>query len=206
MIYLIITTSINNRFGVINDNVRKDRYINCIATVLDLVKNEPEIHPIIVENNGNRDTYLSQFHCDILYTNNNTLNFTHKGGNELLDIKQAINHYNIQDEDTIIKLTGRYKPLNLNFIQTVKTHCHTHDAFVKFFNVCTLQYHPLKDDCVLGLFAVKASHLKRFEYSYTKSAECDFALYIKHNAKNIYDIRQLNLQCCFADNLRILEV
>jgi hypothetical protein len=50
---------------------------------------------------------------DILYTDNNKKTFPHKGGNELLDIKELTNKYNIQDDDIIIKLTGRYKLLNI---------------------------------------------------------------------------------------------
>ena len=206
MIYLIITTSIKNKTGIINDKLRKDRYMDCIGSLLELVKNEPDIHPIIVENNGKRETYLSQFHCDILYTNNNILKFVHKGGNELADVKDAINHFQIKDDDTIIKITGRYKLLNLDFIRTVKLNYHKKDAFVKFYNVCTLQYSPCRDDCILGLFAVKSKYLKLFNYSYIKSPECEFASFIRDNAQDIYDLKYLNLQCCFADDLRILNV
>ena len=205
MIYIIITTSINNKVGVKNNIHRQIRYIECINNLLQLINNDSNIKRIVVENNGVRQTYLDDLKCDICYTNNNMIEYKHKAENELLDIKEVINQYNIKDEDIIIKLTGRYKLLNLNFINLVKTN-NERDAFVKFFNVCTKKY--MFDDCVLGLFAVKCKYLKEFKYNFLKSPECEFADYIRKNVdKNkLKELHQLDLECCFADNLRILVV
>jgi hypothetical protein len=202
MIYFIITTSINNKLGIKNDEHRQNKYMDSIQNLLLLIENDTSIKPIIVENNGLRQTYLDNLKCDIVYTNNNVLNFSHKGENELLDIKDIIKQYNIQEEDTIIKITGRYKLLNLNFINLVKQN--NYDAYVKFFNVCTKTY--MHDDCVLGLFAIKCKYLRKFNYTFMKSAECEFAEYIRKNVINIIEIQQLDLECCFADDLRILTV
>jgi len=206
MIYIIVTTSINNKTGVQNKIHRQLRYIECINNLIQLINNDSKIKPIIVENNGVRQTYLDNLKCDIFYTNNNMINYKHKGGNELLDIKEVINQYNIKDEDIIIKLTGRYKLLNLNFINFVKKNINDYDAFVKFFNVCTLKY--MFDDCVLGLFAIKCKYLKEFKYNFLKSPECEFADYIRKNVnKNkLKEVHQLDLECCFADDLRKLVV
>ena len=202
MIYLIITTCINIKFGLHNNKHRENRYIECIEQLLKLLNNDPTIKPIIVENNGLRDTYLDNFDCDILYTNNNIPYYSHKAGNELLDIKEVIDKYKINDEDYVIKLTGRYKLLNLDFINTIKSN--NYDAFIKFFNVCTKEY--LDNDCVLGLFAIKSKYLKNFNYKLKKSAECEFAEYVRKNTNNIMEIKQLNLECCFADSLDLLVV
>jgi len=204
MIYLIITTSINNKIGIINEIQRKNRYIECINHLLKLNKNDSNIKPIIVENNGLRSTFLDEFNCDICYTENNFTNYHHKGENELLDIKKIIHIYNIKDDDIIIKITGRYKLLNLNFINLIKSY--NYDVFIKFFNVCTKKY--IYDDCVLGLFAIKCKYLKEFKYNFVKSPECEFADYIRKNIDNkkIKEIFELNLECCFADNLNFLIV
>lgn len=153
-----------------------------------------------------RQTYLDDLKCDVCYTHNNIINYNHKGENELLDIKEVINKYNIKDDDIIIKLTGRYKLLNLNFIHLVKNTINDYDAFVKFFNVSTLQY--MFDDCVLGLFAIKCKYLKEFKYSFLRSAECEFADYIRKNInkKKLIEVEQLYLECCFAGDLSILIV
>lgn len=207
MIYLIMTTSINNKFGVKNFEIRKNRYIDSIQKILSLIKNDSLIKPIIVENNGLQKTYLDDLECDIVYTNNNTLEFKHKGVNELLDIKEVIKQYNIQDDDIIIKLTGRYKLLDLNFINLVKNKSDIYDAFVKFFNVCTFEY--MFNDCVLGLFAIKCKYLKDFNYDCNESPECEFAKHVRKNIDitKIMEINHaLNLECCFADNLRVIYI
>ena len=205
MIYIIISASIHNKIGVQNKIHRQNLYIESINHLLQLINNDLNIKPIIVENNGLRQTFLDDLKCDICYTDNNCIYYKHKGGNELLDIKEVINRYNIKDDDTIIKLTGRYKLLNLNFINLVKNNNEC-DAFVKFFNVCSKEY--MFDDCVLGLFAIKCKYLKEFKYNFLKSAECEFADYIrKYIDKNkLIEVYQLGLECCFADDLRILVV
>jgi len=205
MIYIIITTSIVNKVGVKNEIHRESRYTECIQQILTFIENDASIKPIIVENNGPRQTFLDDFNCDICYTDNNKIDFKHKGENELLDIKEVINKYNIQDDDMVIKITGRYKLLNSNFINLITNNTDI-DAFVKFFNVCTKEY--LFDDCVLGLFAVRCKYLKKFTYRFIRSPECEFADYIREqiNNKNLLEIEKLDLECCFADDLRILIV
>jgi hypothetical protein len=205
MIYLIITTSINNKDINSDFEHRKNRYIDSIKSVLKLIENDKTIKPIIVENNGKRTTYLDEFNCDIKYTDHNKLKFKNKGVNELLDIKYLIKLYNIDDNDMIIKLTGRYKLLDLEFFDVIKNNCDKLEAFIKFFNVCTLQY--LQNDCVLGLFAIKCKYLKQFFYTCIKSPECEFAEFVRENIKeNVMEINNLNLECCFADDLRLLTV
>lgn len=63
-------------------------------------------------------------------------------------------------------------------------------------------------DCVLGLFAVKSKYLRLFDYDCIKSPECEFAEHVKKNISNerILAMQSLNLECCFADELRILHV
>jgi hypothetical protein len=91
--------------------------------------------------------------------------------------------------------------LNTNFIELIKNN---NDSYVKFFNVCTQKY--VLDDCVLGLFAIKCKYIKEFNYTCIKSAECEFASYVRRNVKDVIEIKQLNIECCFADDLKILIV
>jgi hypothetical protein len=57
----------------------------------------------------------------------------------------------------------------------------------------------------LGLVAIKAKYLKGFSYTGRQSAECDFAD-LARSTKNVLALTQLDLECCFADDLRILNV
>lgn len=211
MIYLIITTSINNKYGIQDDIERKNRYLYAISETL---KNVPyEIKPIIVENNGSRDTYLDNFyyhhrqHVKVFYTVNNNLNFKSKGVNEFMDMKEVIERYGIEDDDIIIKLTGRYRMLSTSFFDTVIKDEKKYDAFVKFYGTCDLKFDPYI--CILGCYAIRAKYLKLFNtliISNYKSAEVAFAKYVRFCGAKIKEIDNLDVECSFSDDLRILNV
>jgi hypothetical protein len=213
MIYIIITTCINIKPIYCTNNLnfnkinRDKRYIECIKQLLDFVDGDENIKPIIVENGGLRETYMNDFNCDIVYTNNNSFNFIHKGFNELLDIKNVIEKYNILDDDIIIKLTGRYKLLDNDFINIVKNN--NKDAYVKFFDVCTYKF--MHNATVLGLYAIKCKYQKNFNYDGTKSksAEIEFAEYVRANIdkNNLMEITNLNLEyCLYNDETNLIIV
>jgi len=205
MIYLIITTSINNRYGSQNTNERKERYLYAIRETLKELPQE--IRPIIVENNGKRETYLDNLGIKVLYTNNNKLPFKNKGANELLDIKEVINQCNIKDDDMIIKLTGRYRALSPKFFKDVITNEYNYDAFIKFFGSCTLKFEQY--DCILGYYAMRAKYIKLFNhYSIDnyKSAEIALARYIRFSGARLQEVETLDVECCFAEDNRILVV
>lgn len=211
MIYLIITTSINDKYGSENYNERKERYLYAIKNTLKNVPNGIKI--IIVENNGKRETYLDNIYdnqnnlVDVIYTDNNKLRFKSKGVNELLDIKEVINKYEIKDDDIIIKLTGRYKiESDVFFKQIINTEI-KYDAWIKFFGTCSLKFEEY--DCILGCYAIRAGFLKLFNHftidNYS-SAEIAFARYVKFCGARICEIVQLGVECCFGEDKRILNV
>jgi len=206
MIYLIITTSLQTKIGIESYIQRNNRYYECIKDVLKIVQTDSSIKTIIVENNGERKTILDEFKCDVVYTNNNQNTFRHKGVNELLDIKYVIEKYQMKNDDVIIKLTGRYRVLDDSFFKTVKNNIEKYNAFVKFFNVCTGEY--LMNDSVLGFFAVQVQYLKNFQYYCLTFAEVEFAQWIREqiSTNKIMQIQYLGLECCFADDLRLLIV
>lgn len=184
---------------------RMKTYLRCIRTNIDICK-PLGVHIVIVENSGLQESYLDQFKHDatVIYTNNNKDNYRLKGFNELLDIKHVINTMNIKDEDMIIKITGRYHLLNDLFVQKVLRN--DKDAYIKFFNVCKLQF--MHDDCVLGLIAIRCKYYKQFEYTIESndSNEVEIAKYVRNVIGNFEEIIDLGLHCCFADNLRTLIV
>jgi hypothetical protein len=211
MIYLIITTSINNRFGVQDANERKERYLHAISETLKVLPHE--IKPIIVENNGKRETYLDNFyhhhreHVKVFYTDNNKQQFKSKGVNEIIDLKEVIDRYGIEDDDIIIKLTGRYRALSPKFFRDVIENENKYDAFVKFFGTCSLKFEDY--DCILGFYAIRAKYLKLFNhYSIDnyQSAEIAFARYIKFSGARIKEIDNLDVECSFSEDLRKLNV
>lgn len=103
-VYVLITTSlIPNNF-----DMRKNHYIKAITSVLK--RADPTRYKIvIVENNGQRPTFLDGFGVDVLYTTNNFNSPVHNiGYMEMKDILTFIDKYQVQDDDFIIKISGRY--------------------------------------------------------------------------------------------------
>lgn len=197
MIYLIITTSINNRYGIKDANERKERYLYAISETLKIVPYKT----IIVENNGTRETYLDSLQ-EVCYTDNNKYSFKSKGVNELLDIKEVIKRYNIQDDDIIIKLTGRYRLLSSHFLDQINDE---YDAFVKFYGTCSLQFEQY--DCILGCYAIRAKYIKLYNpLLIDKSAEVAFARYLRFCGAKVKEIQHLDVECSFAEDLRIMIV
>lgn len=210
MIYLIITTSIHNRYGSIHSEQRKNEYLNAITTTLAHLPNE--IQPLIVENNGQRETYLDYFiHNSILvpviYTDNNKHSFKNKGVNELLDIQNVIRSKNIKPDDILIKITGRYRILSPDFCKLVIKYQNDYDAFIKFYGSCSLEYE--KYDCILGCYAIRSMYISMYHYTkmdYYDSPEIAFATYVRRNIPKIMEIENLCLECKFSEDGRILCV
>ena len=199
MIYLIITTSIHNRYGTKDADERKERYLYAISETLKIVPYKT----IIVENNGTRKTYLDSLQ-EVCYTDNNKHSFKSKGVNELLDIKEVIKRYDIQDDDIIIKLTGRYRLLSSHFLDQINDE---YDAFVKFYGTCSLQFEQY--DCILGCYAIRAKYIKLYNpllIDNYRSAEVAFARYVRFCGANVKEIQHLDVECSFAEDLRIMIV
>jgi len=199
MIYLIITTSIDNKYEIENNTKRKERYLYAISETL---KNLPsDIIPIVVENNGKRETYLDIF--NVFYTNNNTYRFKSKGINEMLDIKDVIREYGIKNDDMIIKLTGRYRVLSPDFFKEVIEK--KYDAYVKFYNVSTLQFETY--DCILGCYAIKAEFILLFNHLLIdnyKSAEIAFAKYVRFCGARLKEMNYLDVEYIVDSKLVIV--
>lgn len=201
MIYLIITSSIINKLNYPKED-RELRYKESIRQTLSLLPGC--IHPIIVENNGKRNTFLDDFNIPVHYTNSNKLSCFSKGGNEMLDVHAVIKEFNIQDDDIVIKLTGRYSVSNNEFFQFVLNNQDKYDSFVKFYNVSTKQF--MDNDCVLGLFAMRCKYLRQFRFTNIyQSPEVQFAQYARSNGR-VYKCDHLNLKCVFAIDLTTLIV
>lgn len=208
MIYLIITACIENRMGIQNPEQRKQEYCHAITTSLSHLP--PHIIPIIVENNGERPTYLDDFwhngaHVPVIYTRNNANGYSNKGMIEVLDIKEVIQRCHIHADDTIIKLTGRYTVQSSLFYKEVLSYPEV-DAFVKFYGVCSMTFDP--HESVLGLYAVRVSLLLGWSHltmNYA-SPEVAFAIHIRKHAQQIHEITWLDVECNFAEDGRRLQV
>jgi hypothetical protein len=210
MIYLIITTSLSNRHGIQNFVERKQQYSMAITESLQHLP--PGMQPIIVENNGQRSTFLDDItyqdkKVPVVYTNNNQYPSKSKGVNEAMDIKEVIQKMNIQDDDMIIKLTGRYRIMSSTFFEDILHHDKEYDAFVKFFGTCSLQFERF--DCILGCYAIRAKFMKLYQplsIDNYPSAEIAIARYVRYCGAKLKEMKEIGLECVFAEDNRILRV
>jgi hypothetical protein len=164
-IHFIVTTSL------ITDNYesRKEEYmrgINSLFNELNNYSSSANCSVIIVENNGRRNTFLNELYpqAKIFYTSNNKLS-VNKGIKELRDIYDTIVHYEIPDEDMIVKLTGRYI-INKNscFIRELMSSTTKYDCMVKLGSIIDYRNKVSlldKFDCYTGLFALRSKYLKK---------------------------------------------
>ena len=163
MIYLIITTSIiDRRFEtpLSSQELRENQYKTGILSALDKIKGT-DIIPIIVENNGKRSTFLDDFGIDILYTDTNN-SARYYGNKELEDIFNVIKHYNIHDDDMIIKFTGRYFMSHSCFIEEIIKNP-DNDCFLRFGSFFNPVNYPMSD-CITGLIAMRCKYIKQIEF------------------------------------------
>jgi hypothetical protein len=196
MIWLIITACIDNWYGGRDLEKRNKEYKEGITGTLKHIGKD--IRVIIVENTASGPTFLNDY-SEVFLTHNSRLKLENKGMYETKDIVDTVKHYNIPDEDTVIKITGRYSLLDSWFVNIVRNS--EYDAYLKFFNVCTGEFMP--NDCIMGLYAIKAKYLKKLNplsIGATKSMECDFADFIRKECINILEIKKLGLKCIFSDN------
>lgn len=208
-VYLIITCCIHNRVGITYPAKRRNEYYIAIANLLYLLP--PEIQPIIVENSCVDKSCLDIFKCPIVYTQNNKPliqgdKLMHKGYNEMLDINYVIEKFNIQPNELIVKLTGRYLLFQPDFFNTVLANPDK-DCFFRQYNVCTYA----KDDIsiVMGLFALRCKYFKVFEYkNHDMGCEQEFREFINAyvDPSKIVKLDKLFLRVILGDNNKLLDV
>lgn len=200
MIYFIITTSIYN-----NCSIRKNQYIKGINKLKNVIQhlNFKNYKIIIVENNGNRDTFLNMLDCEVYYTENNFIQTCNKGIKELQDILDCIDKYNINDTDFIVKMTGRYiLDDNSEFMNIIKNiHNTKYDCVIKYGSYLKPVNYKI-NDCVTGLIGMSCLYVKQIEKP--NKNECVELKWAKVtnliNDKKIYIVNVLGINICPGSN------
>lgn len=203
MIYIIITTSLIK----IDYELRKKEYIKGIYNIIEKTKHIKNIKYIIVENNGLSNSFLDEFNsiCNLLYTNNNKYDTTNKGIKELFDIKECISKFNINDDDFIVKFTGRYYIKdNSEFIKTLEIlNDDNYDCIIKHASFIKNLFNI--NDSVTGLIGMRCKYVKLL-YIPNESQCIEWVWaeiankYIPYNKKKIIDFLNLVIPSCNLNN------
>jgi len=193
MLYFIVTTSIFNECLI-----RKEQYINGINKLKKIIQdlNILNYKIIIVENNGNRSTFLNMLDCEVYYTENNFLQTNNKGAKELQDIIDCINKYNINDTDFIVKMTGRYiLHDNSEFMNIISNiHNTNYDCVIKYGWYSKPANYKM-NDCIIGLIGMSCYYIKLIE----KPNEDDCIEWKWAKVTNLID----DTKICLVNNLDI---
>lgn len=176
-IWVIITTSLINGKVEGRDYItRKTEYMTAIPKILQEFKG---YNIVIVENQSilskkvlnflPHKTFLDEFNIPVLYTKTNEIKTINYGKKELLDILACIKHFNIQDEDFIVKITGRYmlstNPIS-KFVQEVRLLSQTnYEAIVRYGsyleNPASIKFNG---NCITGIIGLKSKYVKEIEF------------------------------------------
>jgi hypothetical protein len=103
-------------------------------------------------------------HCDnVYYAKNNNPHFKNNGINEAITLLEAFNYFNFDDEDMIIKMTGRYWLMNNNFFTLVHSLQNSVDAIV-----CWYKEPQHRGAVYTSLIAMKCKYFKEMiaEFDY----------------------------------------
>ena len=171
-IWVIITTSLINESIKGRDyETRKSEYY---AGIEKIKKHFEGCNLVIIENNSllqkklkvaTHKTFLDNFNIPVLYTKNNRFITLNYGIKELLDVFACIQHFNIPDNDFIIKITGRYMLTeDSNFVKEVKKLSETkYDAIVRYGSYENNPAPMKSPHCVTGLVGLRCKYVKQIE-------------------------------------------
>lgn len=200
MIYVLVTCCLYN-----DCDIRKSQYSRAIQTLNHVTADIPNLKIIVIENNGKRRTMLHDLGCDVFYTNNNQLPTRNKGNKELKDVRDCIEAYHIQDDDFVVKLTGRYVLAHSSeFIDKLK-HLDHYECIIKYGSYLKPGDEKM-EDCITGLIGMSAKYIKHIKYCKNKGCiewEWARATYLIPNEK-IYKVGSLGIYICPQSNTYFL--
>ena len=162
-IYIVITASLIDT----NWDERKNLYIKGINQTIKVFKNIPNTQIIIVENTGKTESFLDSFGIPVLYTNtNNEIITENKGTKEIIDVIKAITHFNMSENDFLVKVTGRYFISDdSKFVKTIQNLSEKpYDAILRYgaYNLSEIYTNKFYS-CITGLIGMKVCHIKTIE-------------------------------------------
>lgn len=165
-----------------NYEMRKEEYIRCLQLVKDY-----GYDPYVFEAcSHTAPTFLEEYANHVFYSNSNDTQLINKGVNEAVSILAGFNHYQFNDDDMIIKLTGRYHLLNREFIQTVEEHPEV-DIFVKVKEEYPIPFGYAYTGCFAMRYALFKKMLEELDLMQMEKDLLDIERVVANFAKKFLD-------------------
>ena len=112
--------------------------------------------PWIIEATHITSSFFDEVSNRVLYPQTNDLSLNNKGVNETMSMRASLPYLPFDDEDIVIKLTGRYHLYSRAFIDTIEANANDFDAFV-----CWGKHFVSPGHIFTGCFAMRWKYLKK---------------------------------------------
>lgn len=146
-IHVVLTSAlISNEF-----DLRKEEYVNCVNRWKSY-----EFEPWIIEATNISSSFFDALSPQVLYPQVHKSPLRNKGVNEISSFRASLPYLPFEDDDIVIKMTGRYLLQSPSFLNTIRETLDEYDVwgvFGKHFNE--------KNDLFTGCFAMRWKHLKQ---------------------------------------------
>lgn len=159
MIKVIITTAIiypdHHRYGNADlIKLRHNQYCDFFKYMKKI--NLPQYCCECINNGPN--SFLNDLIDNVFYSCTHNPAIRNQGVDEIAALRAFINHYNFDDNDMIIKLTGRYTPNSNLFFDYISLKEDKYDGFFHAFPVSHSGYGQI----FTGAFAIRLRLLKKY--------------------------------------------
>lgn len=152
--------------------------------------------PYVVEAiTQNGPTFFDDLADNVFYSKVNDSSVRNKGVNEARSMLAACKHFNFEENDIILKMTGRYRFNSDNFIKLIEANCDV-DAFI-------LEKSPL--DVFTGCFAMRYKYFKdmleKFDFDYMEreqsAIEWEVPKYLEKNRHiKVMKVQKVDVTAC----------
>jgi len=138
---------------------RKEEYLKSIQRLRSYGKD-----PWIIEATNVNHSFFDRISSRVLYPQVHDSTYKNKGCNELLSMRAAANQLPFEEEDVVIKITGRYFLYRPDFIKTIMDQPE-YDVYVKQWPKKGMTANPIlqrdvRETIFTGCFAMKWRHFK----------------------------------------------
>ncbi len=183
-IHLIFTSALVQN----NYEARKIEYLRSLSALKNY-----GVDPWIIEATHINDSFYNRLSNHVLYPRRNIYR-SNIGANELLSIRSSFPHFQFDDEDVVVKLTGRYwlfQPTLFNVIRDQPNY----DVYLKkWFGNGWFEF--------TGCFAMKWKHFKKMlETADPQSMEMNYIAFEEIVARYV---KENNLKSLILENLDVL--
>ena len=165
--------------------IRKEEYLKSYTT---LIKNG--FTPWIIESTNIDHSFYDELTSHICYPQKNNPTVRNIGVNEVMALKTSIPFLPFNDDDIVIKLTGRYLLYEQTFIDTIRENPNN-DAYAKWVD----------DQVFTGCIALKWKYFKNFLQT-VNLAKMEKEM-INLEKELAHFIIEKNLKCFIIDHLHI---